>query len=205
MVFNAILNASKRGLQRDRSTHRRAILNASKVGIPFFFLRLRMRRNHNGLACQNYLRGLLLRANRGQPTGWRVAPVGIWGANSDVLTSGNWKQLENPSPHSRVTGDRSRKRSDGRRRERPAKTAPEEAGERRARPPSPPLWSHQAVRTGPRRRWHRPPANLRAPARWRSRSWRCPAGSRSARRPWKWRRKRLRLRDLLATDTNLDH
>jgi hypothetical protein len=76
MVFNAILNALKSGLQRDpqrieeRSSTRS--LNVPKSdpqrvegGIPFFFLRLRMRRNHNGLACRNYLRGLLLRANRG--------------------------------------------------------------------------------------------------------------------------------------------
>src|SRR5882757_7987177 len=32
-----MLNASKSGLQRDRSTHRRAILNASKVGSHFSF------------------------------------------------------------------------------------------------------------------------------------------------------------------------
>src|SRR5258708_36944005 len=70
MVFNAIFNALKSDLQRDpqrieeRSSTRS--LNASKSdpqrvegGIPFFFLRLRMRRNHNGLGCQNYLRGLL--------------------------------------------------------------------------------------------------------------------------------------------------
>src|ERR1700730_18095816 len=76
MVLNAILNALKSGLQRDpqrieeRSSTRS--LNASKSdlqrvegGVPFFLLRLRMRRNHNGLACRNYLRGLLLRANRG--------------------------------------------------------------------------------------------------------------------------------------------
>src|ERR1700719_146577 len=37
MVFYAILNASKSGLQRDRSTYRRAILNASKVGSHFSF------------------------------------------------------------------------------------------------------------------------------------------------------------------------
>jgi hypothetical protein len=66
MVFNAILNALKSGLQRDaqrieeRSSTRS--LNASKSdpqrvegGIPFFFLPLRMRRNHNGLACQELL------------------------------------------------------------------------------------------------------------------------------------------------------
>jgi hypothetical protein len=98
MVFNPILNALKSGLQRDpqrieeRSSTRS--LNASKSdpqrvegGIPFFFLRLRMRRNHNGLACQNYLRGLLLQENRGQPAGCGVAPVGLWGAEqrrSDV-------------------------------------------------------------------------------------------------------------------------
>ncbi len=66
MVFNAIFNALKSGLQRDpqrieeRSSTRS--LNASKSdpqrvegGIPFFFLPLRMRRNHNGLACQELL------------------------------------------------------------------------------------------------------------------------------------------------------
>jgi hypothetical protein len=37
MMFNAILNALKSGLQRDRSTYRRAILNASKVGSHFSF------------------------------------------------------------------------------------------------------------------------------------------------------------------------
>jgi hypothetical protein len=37
MVLNAILNALKSGLQRDRSTHRRAIFNASKVGSHFSF------------------------------------------------------------------------------------------------------------------------------------------------------------------------
>jgi hypothetical protein len=37
MVLNAILNALKSGLQRDRSTHRRAIFNASKVGSHFSY------------------------------------------------------------------------------------------------------------------------------------------------------------------------
>src|ERR1700720_4435855 len=98
LVFNAILNALKSGLQRDpqriEEPSSARSLNASKSdpqrvegGIPFFFLRLRMCRNHNGLACQNYLRGLLLRANRGQPTGCGVAPVGLWGRNSDVTLS----------------------------------------------------------------------------------------------------------------------
>jgi len=41
-----------------------------------------MGRNHNGLACQNYLRGLLLRANREQPEGCGVAPVGLWRART---------------------------------------------------------------------------------------------------------------------------
>ena len=63
MVLNAILNALKSGLQRDpqrieeRSSTRS--LNVPKSdpqrvegGIPFFFLRLRMRRNHNGLAAR---------------------------------------------------------------------------------------------------------------------------------------------------------
>src|SRR5258707_9063654 len=68
MVFNAILNALKSGLQRDPQRDAQRIeersstrsRNASKSdpqrvegGIPFFFLRLRMGRNHNGLACQN--------------------------------------------------------------------------------------------------------------------------------------------------------
>jgi hypothetical protein len=96
MVLNAILNALKSGLQRDpqrieeRSSTRS--LNASKSdlqhiegGIPFFLLRLRMRRNHNGLARRNYLRGLLLRANRGQPAGCGVAPAGLWGARTATL------------------------------------------------------------------------------------------------------------------------
>src|ERR1700726_4431446 len=100
MVLNAILNALKSGLQRDpqrieeRSSTRS--LNASKSdlqrvegGVPFFLLRLRMRRNHNGLACRNYLRGLLLRANRGQPAAGRMrsgssGPLRI--PNGDVLT-----------------------------------------------------------------------------------------------------------------------
>jgi hypothetical protein len=70
MVFNAILNALKSGLQRDPQRDAQRIeersstrsLNASKSdpqrvegGIPFFFLPLRMRRNHNGLACQELL------------------------------------------------------------------------------------------------------------------------------------------------------
>ena len=97
MVFNAILNALKSGLQRDPQRDAQRIeersstrsLNASKSdlqrvegGIPFFLLRLRMRRNHNGLARRNYLRGLLLRANRGQPAGCGVAPAGLWGART---------------------------------------------------------------------------------------------------------------------------
>jgi len=35
------------------------------VGIPFFFLPLRMRRNHNDLACQDTYEDILLQAIRG--------------------------------------------------------------------------------------------------------------------------------------------
>jgi hypothetical protein len=59
-VFDVILNALK------SDPHR------VKGGIPFFFLPLRVRRNHNGLACQDTYEDILLQANQGQPAGCGV-------------------------------------------------------------------------------------------------------------------------------------
>jgi len=54
MVFNAILNALKSGVQGDPQRIEE-LPQRVEGGIPFFFLPLRMRRNHNGLACQELL------------------------------------------------------------------------------------------------------------------------------------------------------
>ena len=56
-----------------------------------------MRRNHNGLACQNYLRGLLLRANRGQPAGCggdqrRISEALTRAIAFDMIGEEEWKK-----------------------------------------------------------------------------------------------------------------
>jgi hypothetical protein len=92
-MFNAILNALKSGVQGDPQ---RIEERPQRVegGIPFFFLPLRMRRNHNGLACQELLTRLTSSGKSGAPGRMRSGssePLG--GPYSDVLTSvnDNWK------------------------------------------------------------------------------------------------------------------
>src|ERR1700730_18095815 len=101
MVLNAILNALKSGLQRDRSTHRRAIFNASKVGSHFSYYDcacvVTITVSPAGITYEDYFFGQIGAAGvmRNGSSGPLRSP------NGDVLTRAG---TENPSPHSRVTG-----------------------------------------------------------------------------------------------------
>src|SRR5712672_2074639 len=104
MVFNAILNAlksglqrdpqrmlnaSKSGLQRDRSTHRRAILNASKVGSHFSFYHCACVVTITVSPAKNYLRILTSSAKSGAAGRMRSgSSEPLRSPYSDVLTSG---------------------------------------------------------------------------------------------------------------------
>jgi hypothetical protein len=51
MVFNAILNALKSGLQRDPQRIEERSSTRGKVGLHFSFITAACRRTYNGLAC----------------------------------------------------------------------------------------------------------------------------------------------------------